>query len=202
MVLDPGHGLPFRGCQNKTKNIAEYQVTRDIAERVAYLLEKRKISVILTRTSDNALNAQDLMQDLSERAHVARQHNANVFVSLHANSGDTKTRGFEFFVPFEENFSKRLAQSYSLASCIHHEFAHRRPQNWIGNLKNLNGFDRGIRQARFNVLAKTPCPAVLIEIDYLTNTNVAAELCDEAHKEAIAHMIADGILHFISGDIG
>ena len=68
--------------------------------------------------------------------------------------------------------------------------------------------DRGIRAAKFNVLAKAPCPAVLLELDYLSNSVVEKNLENADYRAALAQLVVQGImqyaaqitLHSCSGD--
>ncbi len=60
----------------------------------------------------------------------------------------------------------------------------------------LSAMDRGLKHARYYVLKEAPCPAVLIECGFLTNTNDAARLGDAAYRQKLADAITAGILDY------
>ena len=60
----------------------------------------------------------------------------------------------------------------------------------------LGEADRGLRHARFQVLRDTPCPAVLIEIGFLSNPTDSRNLSSNWYRDRIALAIADGVCAF------
>ncbi len=197
LILDPGHGGRFKGCQNQF--LEEKNITLDLAQRIAKILKKNKnIKIFLTRNQDKHLSDQ-LQKDLSLRTELANFHKADLFVSLHINSkADSKVRGFEIYVPYG-NDSVVPIESYICAAVLHHYIAHKGDTNFVGNLGNVNGFDRGIRAAKFTVFNNISCPAVLIEWDYLSNKAVAKQLENSSYKERVATIIAQALVNYIDG---
>lgn len=214
VLLDPGHGGAFDGCASCNKKLLEKNLVLDISRHAGTILKSRNINVIYTRTRDKHFNSQldkeahfnpdaitdpeekkayqnYLAIDLAERAKAIKCSNPDIIISLHANSGSKTMRGLELFVPFEEHFNP---DSYLLAGYLHHALIHVMEQHWLGTMGNLNIYDRGIRQAKFNVLRNMPCPAVLIEIDYITHPEVEKNFLTKNYKEKIARAIADAIL--------
>ncbi|NBY30356.1 MAG: N-acetylmuramoyl-L-alanine amidase [Sphingobacteriia bacterium] len=90
IVLDAGHGGHDSGC--KGKGSLEKVVTLEIARKVADQLRKRipGLQVHLTRNEDKFI-------ELHERAGIANRLNADLFVSIHCNSGGAKAHGTETF---------------------------------------------------------------------------------------------------------
>lgn len=86
VCIDAGHGGKDPGCISKDgSKTKEKDITLSIAK---YLSEKitagyPEMKVILTRNDDTFL-------ELGERAAVANRNNADLFISLHVNSVDTK----------------------------------------------------------------------------------------------------------------
>lgn len=91
VVLDAGHGGSDHGA-NRGK-IVESKITLDITKKLnALLADNPQFQVRLTRNDDTALS-------LEHRAEFARKENADLFISIHANSSeDTHARGIEFYV--------------------------------------------------------------------------------------------------------
>lgn len=191
IVIDPGHGGKFTGGIGVNK-IQEKEWTLSCATKLAELLKKDN-TVILTRTTDKQFH-DDLLEDLRIRAEYSRKHNADLFISLHYNTSTGKyIRGYEVYVPFSPEFP---AASYAAAGCIHHELSQTIEPHWSGSLGNLNDYDRGIRAARFHVLRNHNCPAVLIELEYITHAACVAQLQDQNYLDKIVQAVARGIAQF------
>ncbi len=212
VVLDPGHGGPFRGTMGKS-GLKEKSVNLDIAKRIARFLESKGVQVILTRTTDTCLD-NNLKKDLSLRAELANRSNADIFVSIHANHvSKPSIKGMEFYVVNSgRTVSPRICRrggrfvsltspsllgvpvpspeernSYALASKIELSMV------WM-----LGEQSRGVRDDRgFIVLKKARCPAVLVEVGYLSHPETEARLATEGYRQRIADAIARGILDFI-----
>ncbi len=103
VAIDPGHGGPEVGAANATYGIAEKHVNLDIGLRLAALLEANGYQVVMTRTTDSAVNVngEDLNgsgaitvdDDLQARVDVANAAGADVFISIHNNGGPSSMRG-------------------------------------------------------------------------------------------------------------
>jgi N-acetylmuramoyl-L-alanine amidase len=90
IVLDAGHGGHDSGC--KGKGSLEKVITLEIARKVAVHLRRSipGIQIHLTRDEDKFI-------ELHERAGMANRLNADLFVSIHCNSGGAKAHGTETF---------------------------------------------------------------------------------------------------------
>jgi len=80
VVIDPGHGGGNTGTRSVLDGRFEKEFTLDWAKRLKPLLEREGWTVFLTRDSDTFLTN-------SDRVVFAEAHNANLFISLHFNSG-------------------------------------------------------------------------------------------------------------------
>lgn len=171
VVIDPGHGgkdpgaISVLGHYEKTINLS-------IARRVAAILQKRGVQVLMTRQGDTFI-------ELNDRAEVANNAGADLFVAIHADSNpDPSRQGFTIYIarsPSET--SRRLARS-------------------IENAMSSAGIQsRGIGNQDFRVLVRTTCPAVLVECGYLSNSWEAKVLTQAEHQDRIAAAIADGIIN-------
>ena len=84
IVIDPGHGGEEAGAKG-AKGTLEKAVTLSVARRLKSALEARLgARVLLTRVSDGAVGP-------DERAAVANNNKADLFISLHANASLRKS---------------------------------------------------------------------------------------------------------------
>lgn len=170
VALDPGHGGKDPGAI-AANGVFEKDVVLPIALAVRLRLVAAGADVIMTRADDRFI-------ELEQRARIANRARADLFVSIHADSAPNRgARGHTVYVA-------RAASddSVSAANSIdRHMIAKRIPS-------------RGIRRANYRVLVKSSCPAVLVEVGYLSNGPEARRLASAAHQEAIADAIAAGIL--------
>jgi N-acetylmuramoyl-L-alanine amidase len=172
VAIDPGHGGADPGAVG-IGNLHEADVVFPIAQQVAALLERQGIQAILTRSSD-------IEVDLEPRVQMAEQAQADLFVSIHANSVGMErpeVNGTETYY---------YSSGEGLAEVI---------QSNIVSAVGTN--DRGVRQARFYVLRRTSMPAVLVETGYVTGSEDAPRLSDPNFRNQMAIAIARGILQYI-----
>ncbi len=90
VMVDPGHGGVDDGAVRQGRK--ESEITLNVAKKLHSLLAKdRAFKPLLTRDSDRSVS-------LSERARLAHERKADVFVSIHVNSNpDAKAHGAEFY---------------------------------------------------------------------------------------------------------
>lgn len=86
LVLDPGHGGKDYGCIGKLTN--EKTIVLDVAKRVATIIadEHPAVKIVHTRKDDRFI-------PLGERAAIANRNKADLFISIHVNSIDKRTKG-------------------------------------------------------------------------------------------------------------
>ena len=89
VVLDAGHGGRDFGCQGR--KASEKEITLDVVKRTAAILEKSKddsINVVLTRNTHTSVA-------FDKRAAIANNASADLFISVHVNSIDKRSKGRE-----------------------------------------------------------------------------------------------------------
>ncbi|MDE6019144.1 MAG: N-acetylmuramoyl-L-alanine amidase [Muribaculaceae bacterium] len=89
VVLDPGHGgKDFGACENGAK---EKDINLAVAKKLRSLIECElsDVKVVMTRNEDTYLT-------LQQRADVANSNKGDLFMSIHVNSIDKKTKGREY----------------------------------------------------------------------------------------------------------
>lgn len=196
IVLDPGHGGVEHGTQGVNSGRPEKTLTLDLANRLKPLLAAAGLRVVLTRTDDD-------MVSLADRVEFAQKKHADLFVSVHFNSGGSAT-GIETYClpPGGTASTSTPSERGGEGSLAGNRFDE---QNvWLAHnvqrslTRATGAVDRGVRRARFYVLRDEACPAILIEGGFLSNPVEEKRLLDPAYRDRLAKAIADGILAYRS----
>lgn len=212
IVLDPGHGGGSLGTRTP-QGLTEKDLTLDIAERLARLLEKQGFEVVMTRQEDHDVS-------LEQRGGLANRAGADIFVSIHVNWIDNRSRGVETYYlgPTDDPYLTRLAASenresgYSMADLRHlleriyagvrQDKSRRLAEMVQGSLfKSLGKVNpgvenRGVKAAPFIVLLTTEMPAILAEVSSLSNDEEARLLTKPLYRQYIAEALAKGIADY------
>ncbi len=172
VVSDPGHGGKDSGAPG-LGGLLEKDVILPIGKRVAQILEQNGVQAVMTRDAD-------FFVELQGRVDIANRVNANLFVSIHANSVDNRpdVNGLEVYY---------YDSGYALAEVVRNTLLQD-----IGTLK-----DRGTRKARFYVLRKNSMPAILVETGYMTGREDNPRLASPSYQSRMADAIARGILKYL-----
>ncbi|HEY9880353.1 MAG TPA: N-acetylmuramoyl-L-alanine amidase [Leptolyngbyaceae cyanobacterium] len=173
VVLDPGHGGIDPGAVG-INGLQEKQVIFPISLRVRDILQSQGVNVVMTRSDDRTL-------DLQPRVDIAERANADVFVSIHANSISLSRPEVNGIESYYSSDSGRV-----LASTIHASML---------AVAGMN--DRGVKEARFYVIRRTSMPAALLELGFVTGAQDYPKLRDPAWQESMANAIARGILQYV-----
>ncbi|MBD2446872.1 N-acetylmuramoyl-L-alanine amidase [Nostoc sp. FACHB-152] len=172
VVIDPGHGGKDSGAPG-LGGLLEKDVILPIGKRVGAILERNGVQAVLTRDAD-------FFVELQGRVDIAERANATVFVSIHANSVDSRpdVNGLEVYY---------YDSGYSLAEVVRKTILED-----IGTIK-----DRGTRKARFYVLRKSSMPSILVETGYMTGREDNPRLGSPEYQNRMADAIARGILQYL-----
>ena len=167
IYLDPGHGgydsgaLPIEGMKT------EAQINKEIAYKVAALLESKGANVKMTDTTNYV--------SLSSRVQMSQDYSPHLFVSLHQNSATSPTAtGAEvwYFNPYSEVFADHISANVASALGIR---------------------DRGEKYGWYYVTTHMEFPAVLVEHGFLSNVSEYDKLKDDGYQNAIAQSIVSAI---------
>lgn len=221
IVVDPGHGGidPGNPGLHFPRGLAEKDITLGIGRLLRAELQRRGLSVVLTRASDTLI-------DLANRPLFCRA-DCDLFVSIHVNSmpkgrRQTQVNGVEtyFVSDAKTEDQKRVAQMENDALRFSAAAAQGGgPLGFILNDLQLNeylresarlaelvqgkvaaihpGEDRGVQQGPFLVLAAARRPAILVEAGFATNRTDGAFLASAQGQHKIAAAIADGIVAYL-----
>jgi N-acetylmuramoyl-L-alanine amidase len=215
IVIDAGHGGHDSGTLGPG-GLEEKDVVLDVALRLGKLLKQRLgADVIYTRADDTFI-------PLETRTAIANQAQADLFISIHANSSpDSDARGVEVYylsftssadaleVAARENSTSDqsihqlsdLVKKIALQDKINESraFAEDVDQSLYSGLDRGNpGLkDRGVKKAPFVVLIGANMPSILAEISFLTNHDDAAELRQPQYRERIAESLYRGVSRYV-----
>jgi N-acetylmuramoyl-L-alanine amidase len=181
VVLDPGHGGMHTGCKGRS-GVLEKDLTLDMALRLRTLLEAAGGEVVMVRTDDRHFN-DDVHRDLQHRCDLVNRTRPDLFLSIHVNYVPRpEPRGFEMWVRKNDRASRELA------SYLRAEFG-----------RALSTDDRGIKDEKnLYVLRNTSCPAVLVEVGFISNPAEERELCDPKHRQKLAATMAEAVQRYLA----
>jgi len=213
IVVDAGHGGSEQGAKGPGGAL-EKDVTLAVARRLKAALEARLgVRVILTRDGDATMG-------LDERAAMANNNKADLFVSLHANASlRAAASGAEvFYLSLDEygDTAQRVAKGESESlpvfgggsrdiDLILWEMAQARYIQESAALaqaveSSLRGqvpmSPRAIQQAPFRVLVGANMPAVLVEIGFITNPAQEKQLTSDDFQNQVVQALVAAITRF------
>lgn len=129
IVLDPGHGGRDTGAIAKDGETYERDINLKITRYLREYLSDYNVSVLLTH---NGFSSGEL--EIYDRAMIARDHNADLFISLHINSSPSgDARGAEVYVTANNSLPKYNENTTKLGNKI------------LNNLSNLGISNRGVK---------------------------------------------------------
>jgi N-acetylmuramoyl-L-alanine amidase len=213
IVIDAGHGGTEDGARGPGGTL-EKNVTLSVAHRLKAALESRLgVRVILTRDADTRV-------ELDERAAVANNNKADLFISLHANASvrPSATGAEVFYLSLEEygDQAQRVAKGETEAlpvfgggtrdiEVILWEMAQARyieqsavlAQAVEASLREKVPMSpRAIQQAPFRVLVGANMPAVLVEMGFISNAEQERQLSSDPFQVSIVQALVDSIVRY------
>ena len=174
VVIDAGHGGRDPGAIGN--GIQEKNVVLPISMAIGQTLQSMGYTIYYTRTNDVEI-------DLQPRVSLAERVRADAFVSIHANSLDSRNSAVNGVETF-----------YARGSSVGREFASYVQSQIIGATGANN---RGAKPAGFFVIARTSMPAILVETGFVTNPTEAANLNNPTYQRRMADAIARGVDQFL-----
>jgi N-acetylmuramoyl-L-alanine amidase len=216
IVIDAGHGGKDPGAHGgntleKDINLASAKALRDALEKTG------RYKVIMTRDTDSFV-------DLPARVRIARTANADLFISLHSDSGGSGNTSGASIYTLSDSGTERAARKalvkgdWSLSdppadqivNRILIDLTQRATKNRSATFAQLVMDHIGastpllksnLRQAGFVVLLAPDVPAVLLEMGYINNGNDEAMLNDSRHREVMMGQVARSIDQYFENDV-
>lgn len=223
VVIDPGHGGIDGGAEGSSGTV-EKDVTLIFAKELRdRLRETGRYEVFMTRETDVFLR-------LDDRVRIARQHGADLFISIHADTINLKgIRGATVYTVSEkasdaeaaaladrENLSDQLAgivveeEDHAVADILidlirreTHNFSVGFARSLVGELSTTVGLiNNPHRFAGFKVLKAPDVPSVLVELGYLSNAKDEEQLQSAEWRGKAAASIARAVALFAAAKGG
>jgi len=190
IVVDPGHGGKFAGAKSP-KGIREADVNLDVALQVWALLESAGANSVLTRVADETVargKNVSVRDDLEARADMARQIDADMFISLHHNADihrDTVLNDLKVYYKMNDE-----GASFDIAQALVQKLA-------IAPTPDVDR-QKLVLPGNFRVLRESPCPAVLTETSYMTAPQNEPLLAEPAYRREEAYAIVAGLADYFA----
>jgi N-acetylmuramoyl-L-alanine amidase len=214
IVIDAGHGGKDPGSLGA--NVYEKDVTLAAAKALKARLERTgRFQVVLTRETDTFI-------PLESRVQIARRADADLFISMHADSGpDTSTRGASVYTLSEKGADRvgrvlekddwlmkaNLPGRDRAVSQILLDLSQRATKNRSAAFAQLllanvgeetTLLRRSHRDAGFIVLLAPDVPAVLLEMGFITNLDDETFLTTKASRARLVDAVGDSIEAYFS----
>lgn len=186
VLIDAGHGGVDPGAVGISK-VLEKDITLAVSKRLQALVQQSGAKTIMVRSDDRDLgSSQGLLkrkrEDLAQRIQLAMDSQAEVYISIHANSfPDPKLTGAQTFYHSDSPEGKLLAQAIQ---------------------EELNNMTKGKRVIKGNqdiyVLKKANQAAVTVELGFLSNLNEEQLLTTPEYQQQLAVAIYKGLTNYFS----
>lgn len=182
ICIDPGHGGKDPGAVGP-KGKKEKDIALAVSLKLKKLLES-KHKVFLTRS-------EDIFIALCQRAIMGNAFGADIFLSIHCNAASSPVaQGFEAWT------SKGQTKADRYASVIATEWS----KAFSG--VNIRGdwSDGDVdKEAGFCVLRRTAMPAILAELDFISNPKMEVLLSNDAYQDLMANALSHGVAGAVEG---
>ena len=215
IAIDAGHGGEDPGALGR-RGTREKDVVLAIAKRLEGLIKREPgMTPLMIRRGDYYVG-------LKQRVRIARQKQADLFISIHADAfRNAKARGTSVFVLSERGASSEvasfLAESENRADLIGGvslddkddllkmvlmdmvknstvEDSHDVAGRVLSNLRGVNHLHKDkVGQAAFRVLKAPDIPSILIETAFISNPKEERRLKNRDHQHKLAKAILSGV---------
>lgn len=220
ILIDPGHG-GLDGGATAAQGTREKEITLLFARQLQdVLIASGRFDVALTRDDDSFFR-------LEQRVQLARDNQADLLISIHADSfEDSAIRGASVYIRDEEAtdvLDKVLAENENkvdllagvlpdadepvvvdiLVDLMRREM---RRQSFVAANAIVEQLKPSIRVRRFPmrradffVLQSPDVPSVLVELGFLSNAKDSENLTSEAWRKRVSEAVARGVVSFFDG---
>lgn len=218
VAIDAGHGGEDPGARGPT-GLREKDVTLQVARELADQINRQSgMQAVLTRNGDYFI-------PLKRRYQIAREHNADMFVSIHADAfKNSDAKGSSVWVLSPRGKTSEAARwladrenradlvggvslddkDDTLAAVLldlQQGYAMQASESIAGNvlkaLGRLGPTHRGyVERANFVVLRSPDVPSILVETAFITNPSEERRLRDDGHRRELATAVLGGVRNY------
>lgn len=162
IVIDAGHGGHDLGASHK--NISEAALVHQIANMIKAENQDQSVEIKI-------IGSEDEFTSLKDRVSAINELNPDLLVSLHINNAENSdANGVEVFV---HKKGDHIIESTVAAQKI------------LEELSSTKLNPRGIKPANFMVLREVECPAVTLELGFISNENDRSYLTSSKGQKQI-----------------
>ncbi len=222
IAIDAGHGGEDPGAVGR-RGTREKTVVLAIARKLAELIKKEPgMRPVMIREGDYYIG-------LRQRINKARQHNADLFISIHADAfRDHRARGSSVFVLSNRGASSEMARWLAakenaadlaggvslddkddvlasvlldLSQSASREASHEVASNMLGELKRLGKTHKSsVQSAGFMVLKSPDIPSILVETAFISNPTEESNLRNGNYQAKLAKAMLNGIRDYFDNN--
>jgi len=152
------------------------------ALKLGNILKLRGFNVVYTRSGDSVPWTK--INEVDAKVTIAKNAKADIFLSINTNSStNIEAKGIETYYSTDVNSNKLLASSVQAEL-----------------LKATAAKDRGIKvtseTANFEILKKTSCPSIVLELGFISNSEEEILLSRTDYQNNAAKAIANGLMNY------
>lgn len=182
IVIDPGHGGSDPGAIGKVLGVTDANVGLTVGQKLRDLLEAEGATVIMTRDTD-------IRVGLNDRPAMANKAEADLFVSIHANSTTrSEPKGIQVYYYAPTTNANLYAQSFIRKDLASHVSS---------ALQATTGTSSVVMTANYAVLRENDRPSILVETGFLSNAEEEALLAQDSYRQKLANGIYQGICNYL-----
>jgi N-acetylmuramoyl-L-alanine amidase len=219
IAIDAGHGGKDVGAIGHSGKVFEKDITLEMALKLKKYIDRQPgLKAVLTRTQDEFI-------PLNQRVRIAHQKDADIFISLHADSfPTTEARGGSVYVLSTNGASSVMARLLAKSeNASLHDIKLKGKESDVAFVLSDLSREANIRASRklakavlgemgdqielhketvqsaeFAVLKSIDMPSLLIETAFISNPIEEKKLTNDAYQSKMAQSIAKGVASFVS----
>ncbi|WP_343754471.1 N-acetylmuramoyl-L-alanine amidase [Alkalibacterium iburiense] len=197
VFIDPGHGGQDPGARGTLngRTINEKDLNLSMSLKLRDALRAQGYNVIMSRENDKTIS-------MVERARMANNTDADIFISIHHNSmgvGNSSVHGIEtiYYKPSSNyppiinqamhNNAHRIAESKKLAHSV---------QNSL--ISQTNAHYRRVFGGAYVVVRETTMPAIIPELGFMSNTAELRKVTDPSYQNQLLRGLVNGVNHYFN----
>ncbi|MCI9846161.1 N-acetylmuramoyl-L-alanine amidase [Flavobacterium pectinovorum] len=170
IVIDAAHGgsdfgATLAGSQEKI-------IVETIAKKIKSQNKNENLEIVLLREGDNFM-------ELDERVSIINKLNPNLVISLHINAS--------------KDFSKNGVEAYISSDAKFYNQSKKSAETVLEKITAENLSKGKVAEANFFILKKSDCPAMTLELGYLSNEKDRKYITSEKGQNEIAEKILEAI---------
>jgi len=176
VCIDPGQ---YYKVITGSTGIKAKDINLSVALKLGNILKTRGFNVVYTRSTDSVpwtVSGED-----DAKALIAKNAKADVLLSINTNSysTDTTANGIETY------YASDVSNNELLANSMQTEL-----------IKATQASDRGIKVGSTEILNKTSCPAVVMDLGFISNPQEEILLSSDKYQNNLAKAMANGLMNY------